>query len=251
MHVFGPDPIAGVSEVPAGLIRPYLVFNGQTLTVFDRDGNALAEYPATSGRPGTTSLDQASAGRGPLPEGSYHFDAEDFSPSNLLRQLTGDWGEWRVPLTPATDTDTHDRDGFFLHGGRYPGSAGCIDVGEHISDVQRLLNRAEGPIEMAVNYHATLAGSPAEQALGGELRAAERNGQAQCDPDDAAQRAADDAAQRAADDAAQRAADDAAQRDAQRAADARVAEERLMEALQQSRADERAAEVRAAEQRAQ
>jgi len=40
-------------------------------------------------------------------------------------------GDWRVALHlhSSNATDTFGRSGFFLHGGRYIGSAGCIDVG--------------------------------------------------------------------------------------------------------------------------
>jgi hypothetical protein len=41
----------------------------------------------------------------------------------------GDWGDWRVPLIPDPGTDTKGRGGFYLHGGRRPGSGGCIDIG--------------------------------------------------------------------------------------------------------------------------
>jgi hypothetical protein len=34
-----------------------------------------------------------------------------------------------VPLTPNPGTNTRGRSGFFMHGGKLPGSAGCIDFG--------------------------------------------------------------------------------------------------------------------------
>ena len=51
----------------------------------------------------------------------------------FLRRLTGDWGHFRVPLHPAKNTKTFGRGGFFIHGGEYPGSAGCVDVGKYDS----------------------------------------------------------------------------------------------------------------------
>ena len=88
--------------------------------------------PASSGRTecgcGPNSRDN-----GPIPSGLYNLDTSQLSnpgrAGDLLRNLRGDWGDWRVPLTPAPGTITYGRSGFFLHGGRYSGSAGCIDVG--------------------------------------------------------------------------------------------------------------------------
>ena len=51
-----------------------------------------------------------------------------------------DWGSHLVRLTPTGGTNTYGRDGFYLHGGRFPGSAGCIDVGQNMSDlVEKLM----------------------------------------------------------------------------------------------------------------
>lgn len=32
-------------------------------------------------------------------------------------------------MSPIDGTNTYGRSGFFMHGGRYSGSAGCIDIG--------------------------------------------------------------------------------------------------------------------------
>lgn len=52
-----------------------------------------------------------------------NFDAEE-----------GDWGTHRIQLHPVKGTRTFGRDGFYLHGGDKPGSHGCIDIGEKMSD---------------------------------------------------------------------------------------------------------------------
>ena len=62
----------------------------------------------------------------------------------LGRSLRADWGSFRVPIRPEAGTLVPGRDpsSFKLHGGRRPGSAGCIDVGGGIfgdSMTQRLL----------------------------------------------------------------------------------------------------------------
>ena len=56
----------------------------------------------------------------------------------------GDWGKFRVPLQPDPSTKTLGRDGFFLHGGKKPGSAGCIDVGGNDTDLFKHLQNAPG-----------------------------------------------------------------------------------------------------------
>lgn len=75
---------------------------------------------------------------GPIPAGAYYLRVskpDEVGTIRLwLRSWTGDWGSFRVPLIPLAGTNIDDsngkkRDGFKLHGGNSPGSAGCIDVG--------------------------------------------------------------------------------------------------------------------------
>lgn len=92
---------------------------------------------ATSGRGSclnNSSLTcQMKAFEGPLPVGNYYIDPKEISDPNivgdLLRKVSGDWGDWRVRLHPLAGSKRHGRDNFFLHGGSLPGSAGCIDIG--------------------------------------------------------------------------------------------------------------------------
>jgi hypothetical protein len=77
--------------------------------------------PASSGRP-NCGCDETSKNKGPIPKGHYTLNNKQLSnPSalgDIVRNLRGDWGDWRVPLTPSPGTNTHGRSGFFLHGGR-------------------------------------------------------------------------------------------------------------------------------------
>ncbi len=41
----------------------------------------------------------------------------------------GDWGDWRIRIHAKPTTNTWGRDKFFIHGGSFDGSAGCIDIG--------------------------------------------------------------------------------------------------------------------------
>lgn len=95
-------------------------------------GRGPYSMPASSGRP-DCNCDPSSRDNGPIPSGKYYIDTNEISKPNagvtLLRNLRGDWGSWRVPLHPYAGTVTYGRSGFFLHGGQFPGSAGCIDIG--------------------------------------------------------------------------------------------------------------------------
>ncbi len=80
---------------------------------------------------------------GPIPEGYYNIDNTQWSHLNTGQQLWrlirgGDWGEYNVPLAPISYQGI--RSGFYLHGGYYPGSAGCIDVGQNIGNIYNYIN---------------------------------------------------------------------------------------------------------------
>ncbi|MGD2115203.1 MAG: RHS repeat-associated core domain-containing protein, partial [Acidobacteriota bacterium] len=109
-----------------------ILYDGCEVVFYDDDGNVVTRCPATSGRPGTTVADQDSPYRGPIPEGTYTLKPTECSGGPIRsiprRLFFGDWGIYRVPLHPTDDTDTKGRDGFFMHGGEDPGSAGCVDI---------------------------------------------------------------------------------------------------------------------------
>lgn len=108
---------------------------------------------ATSGRPESCMnkaelLCQMMENTGPIPVGVYFIYSDELSAPGLLGSTyrflrrRADWGSFRVPLHPAPQTITYGRTGFFLHGGSWPGSAGCIDVGGGLAGdeaVQRLI----------------------------------------------------------------------------------------------------------------
>lgn len=102
----------------------------------EQTGRKPYSVPATSGRDECTNKPACSnqENRGPIPPGDYSADIRQLTNPNLLgdlaRNFRGDWGDWRVPLVPGLTTRMPGRTGgFFLHGGRLRGSAGCIDVG--------------------------------------------------------------------------------------------------------------------------
>jgi RHS repeat-associated protein len=114
----------------------------------ERPGADIYGIPATSGKGKCINVSKGERDRktGPIPRGDYTADISQLSNpgwvGDVLRNLLGDWGDWRVPLAPNSGTATFGRSGFFLHGGGSIGSAGCIDIGGGIfgdSNTNRLL----------------------------------------------------------------------------------------------------------------
>ena len=72
---------------------------------------------------------------GSIPRGKYRVDVDNLDDASLLRNTgrfvtgKGDWGDWRVPLKPISVSEKIKRSDFFIHGGIFSGSAGCIDIG--------------------------------------------------------------------------------------------------------------------------
>jgi len=115
----------------------FVISTGQLVVDPEQRGKAPYVINASSGNGGCMNKPKCSneSNHGPIPPGIYNLKISEISqPSRLgdiaryLRSLE-DWGSFRVPLTPGPFSDTFGRSGFFLHGGRWPGSAGCIDAG--------------------------------------------------------------------------------------------------------------------------
>ncbi len=136
------------------------IFDGKQVILVDPDGNVLASYPAESGKDGVT--DTGVRDKGPIPEGTYTIEPKEISHVTGLayvrRNYTpfygGDWGNYRVPLRPDSETDTKGRDEFFLHGGNWAGTKGCIDVRQNDNLVFPVLEGAPpgAPLKVLVIY---------------------------------------------------------------------------------------------------
>ncbi|MDE6481409.1 MAG: DUF2778 domain-containing protein [Alphaproteobacteria bacterium] len=115
----------------------YAVFDGKTLAVYD-GGDKIAEFAGVSGKPGYQSPEyQNKKDTGPIPQGTYvarkkdFQNRDDYGPVKKYTSWPGGehgWGKHRVWLEPSKETNTFGRDGFSIHGGEEPGSAGCIDL---------------------------------------------------------------------------------------------------------------------------
>lgn len=126
-----------------------IVAHNGTLNYYNSSGQVVGTYAYTTGRPGC-ECDASTPNKGPIPIGTYTADPSQISEGGFFRNLLGDWGKFRVPLKPDLGTQTFGRDGFFLHGGKKPGSAGCIDVGASDIELFRHLRNAPGLVPVVV-----------------------------------------------------------------------------------------------------
>lgn len=74
------------------------------------------------------------------------------------------WGNFRAPIIPKPGTVTYGRDNFYIHGGSFEGSHGCIDLTNQMSDFAKyygtwLASTKKKNIPLTVNYNVDLANS--------------------------------------------------------------------------------------------
>ncbi|WKB55892.1 tlde1 domain-containing protein [Eleftheria terrae] len=125
-----------------------LRFNGTYLTL---SGKKTRVFPAVSGKPDQNGKFAYSADRqkvafaGPIPEGEYWINFEELWTNAFWRRGSyRAWGNYRLTIHPLPSTKTHNRGGFFIHGGAVPGSAGCIDLNAKIDDFVAALREELG-----------------------------------------------------------------------------------------------------------
>jgi hypothetical protein len=151
-----------------------LRFDGKSLSL-NENGKPLQTWPAISGDPKFQEpKHQARKDKGPIPQGRYRMKVDEIQDLGLLDEAIGTiaspifkavadkklggwhggrsaWGRHRAWLTPAPGTRAQGRDGFSIHGGWFPGSAGCIDLTSEIDDfteVMRALPHKEVDVEV-------------------------------------------------------------------------------------------------------
>ena len=133
-----------------------------------KNGKLEESWNAVSGRQGYQhSVYQDLKNYGPIPEGNYAArigQLQKWSNLNLLQKSTAyigrgewpggisSWGENRIWLTPSLQTNTHGRDNFSIHGGKIPGSAGCIDLTEDMEDFTRWFEKNGYDVIVHVKY---------------------------------------------------------------------------------------------------
>lgn len=79
----------------------------------------------------------------------------DFNSGTIQDQNA--WGNYRLPITKKSGTETFGRGGFYLHGGGTAGSIGCIDLVDRIDDFvqhykQYLSKTGARGMEVIVDY---------------------------------------------------------------------------------------------------
>ena len=147
-------------------------FNGDQVTYYG-PGGSTTSWDAVSGdvdsahrtQPGL----QGVRDRGPIPEGMYSFNPaliQNYDRHvNALDKLAGlvaarggwrggraSWGNNRVELTPYPSTNTYGRSGFYIHGGKTPGSRGCIDLCSRADDFFSVVGTDPGSLDVDVDY---------------------------------------------------------------------------------------------------
>ena len=133
-----------VGANPLSAIDPY----GLTTLEFLVDQGILNVDPETEGRD-PYSIDATSGtgdcmndskcefeeNKGPIPRGKYYIDTTQIDNPNFRGDwrrnfgddpAQGDWGDWRARIYPYPSTERRGRTGFYLHGGLFDGSKGCI-----------------------------------------------------------------------------------------------------------------------------
>jgi hypothetical protein len=101
---------------------------------------------------------QKVADLGPIPEGSYWIRLDEIQSNWLgMRRNAASWGNYWVTIHVFPGTKTHNRGGFFIHGGKTPGSIGCIDLTTEmdlfVKDVrQEAGSKADCHVPLTVKY---------------------------------------------------------------------------------------------------
>ena len=133
-----------------------LNFDGTSLYVSDLSGRKIdisLSWSAVSGRDDYISSKcrsikcQKEKSKGPIPEGEYTLtETQEISTKNIILGIVDrgewpgglySWGNIRTWLNPNEGTNTFDRRGFSIHGGRVKGSAGCIDLTDSNNDFHK------------------------------------------------------------------------------------------------------------------
>jgi hypothetical protein len=126
-------------SIDAGSIT--LLFDGFYLKLLIA-GDVNCAWHARSGRPVDDWFDYTPARQrvcreGPIPEGQYWI-----RPDQMASGLVGveAWGNFRITIHRVPETATFGRGGFFIHGGKTFGSAGCIDLAGGMDQFAAKLN---------------------------------------------------------------------------------------------------------------
>lgn len=114
-----------------------LIFNGRALVVCENNQPVMVIKPSFSGYVGCQEAKyQNLPGVGGVPNGvyvMYHDMLESFEKAKDKES----WGDYRIPLIPAQETNTYGRTSMYLHGtskAEKKRSGGCISLGLSIDE---------------------------------------------------------------------------------------------------------------------
>jgi hypothetical protein len=138
-----------------------LRFDGKDLIM--TGGKKTYSYPAASGKPAKdgsfnySKIAQMGGPGGPIPEGTYWINPDELWTNRWYKSGSVDaWGNYRITIHPFLTTDTFKRGGFFIHGGKILGSAGCIDLTKYmdtfVKDLSSELATRACQIHLKVDY---------------------------------------------------------------------------------------------------
>lgn len=128
----------------------YLTFNGKKLSWYEDEKN-IKSWQGMSGKKGYQCKEYTDVtDNGPIPEGKWilrkgsaqHYNPEELTLGDRIKnKLNQDWkskpdswGNSRIKLEAADDTDTKGRTNMYAHGGKILGSGGCVDLAEDMED---------------------------------------------------------------------------------------------------------------------
>jgi len=127
-----------------------IYFDGSSLTMYKEDKTSKS-FPAVSGEleEGKTKPENQLEQGGPIPEGSHYKvdpkDIQKWSSLSTWQQIISiirrgewpggvmSWGHYRVPIQPKNEKRGNRTGNYFIHGGWFPGSGGCIDLWKYNS----------------------------------------------------------------------------------------------------------------------
>ena len=155
------------------------LFDGNNISLL-KDGGVVKSWKAVSGKDGYQSPEfQNVKGKGPIPEGEYDVRQDEHSHMSLFDDIfaraypyvreifpslpkrmgawTGGYNAWgadKIHLIPTGQQEMFGRDGFFIHGGTVPGSAGCIDLTDQNPNFMTKFLTLKRDIPLKVKYES-------------------------------------------------------------------------------------------------
>lgn len=137
------------------------IFDGTSLTLYEND-KKIKSWNGMSGKPDYQSAQyQNVTDKGPLPEGTYvarQSKYQERKDSDFVRKYNNwrggerSWGKSRVWLQPSVQTNTFNRSKFTIHGGKEPGSRGCIDLTSQMDDFSEWFKNSGKDLVIRVRY---------------------------------------------------------------------------------------------------